>query len=356
MYVLSADVRLELLVFYGYQLAHYEGANIRVLRIFAALAYIGKDIIKAKELLQKGELVAIPTETVYGLGANALDTHAVLKVYEVKQRPFFDPLIIHVANIADAEMYAALSEPRLLKLAKKFWPGPLTLLLDKKNNVPDLVTSGLSRVAVRVPKHSLTLDLLDQLDFPLAAPSANPFGYVSPTEPEHVNKQLGDQISYILDGGKCEVGIESTIVGIEDDDLCVYRLGGLAIEEIEKEVGSVTMRINNSSDPKAPGQLKNHYAPNKPLYVGDLDRLAEKYNNKKLAAICYGKTSLNRTNLTLFNLSSRENLEQAALNLFSFLRQAGEGDFDAIIAQTLPEEGLGRAINDRLRRAETKVL
>ncbi len=319
------------------------------------MATIGKDIIRAKDLLQNAQLVAIPTETVYGLGANALDTAAVLKVYEVKQRPFFDPLIIHVASISDAEKYASLSETRLQKLAKKFWPGPLTLLLPKKSNVPDLVTSGLPQVAVRVPKNDLTLDLLKQLDFPLAAPSANPFGYVSPTEPEHVNKQLGDKIGYILDGGKCAVGIESTIVGIEDDQVCVYRLGGLAIEEIEKEIGKVILRINNSSDPKAPGQLKNHYAPNKPLYIGDLDQLAVKFSGKKIAAICYGKISLDKKNVTLFNLSSRENLEHAALNLFSYLREAGEGDFEIIIAQTLPNEGLGRAINDRLRRAEVKT-
>lgn len=315
---------------------------------------IGKDIIKAKELLQKAQLVAIPTETVYGLGANALDTTAVLKVFEVKQRPFFDPLIIHVSGMEEALIYAEMKDARLVKLAKKFWPGPLTLLLPKKNNVPDIVTSGLSQVAVRVPKHSLTLELLKQVNFPIAAPSANPFGYVSPTEPEHVNKQLGDKLDYILDGGKCDVGIESTIIGIEDDEICVYRLGGLAIEEIEKEIGKVSLRLNNSSDPKAPGQLKNHYAPSKPLYIGDLDQLAEKFKDKKVAAICYGKTAIDKNNITLFNLSSRENLEEAAINLFSYLREAGEGDFDVIIAQMLPDEGLGRAINDRLRRAETK--
>lgn len=319
------------------------------------MALIGKDIIKAKELLQNAHLVAIPTETVYGLGANALDNAAVLKVYEAKQRPFFDPLIIHVSGISEAEKYATLTDARLQKLAKKFWPGPLTLLLTKKNIVPDLVTSGLPQVAVRVPNHQLTLELLKQLNFPLAAPSANPFGYVSPTEPGHVNRQLGDKIDYILDGGKCEVGIESTIVGIEGEQVCVYRLGGLAIEEIEKEVGTVSLRINNSSDPKAPGQLKNHYAPNKPLYVGDLDQLAQKFELQKVAAICYGKTQINRSNVTLFNLSTQENLDQAALNLFSYLRQAGEQDFDVIIAQTLPNKGLGRAINDRLRRAEAKV-
>jgi len=327
------------------------------------LALIGNDIFKAKELLQKGQLVAIPTETVYGLGANALDTNAVLKVYEVKQRPFFDPLIIHVSGIEQASTYAELSDERLIKLAQKFWPGPLTLLLPKKNNlpagkagVPDLVTSGLSQVAIRVPDHELTLQLLKQLNFPVAAPSANPFGYVSPTEAQHVNKQLGEKIDYILDGGKCTVGIESTIVGIEEGEVCVYRLGGLAIEDIEKEIGKVSLRINNSSDPKAPGQLKNHYAPNKPLHIGKLEVLIEKYNSKKVAALCFGKTPLSKKNVTYFNLSEQENLEEAAINLFSFLRKAGEANFDVIVAEPLPDKGLGRAINDRLRRAETKEL
>lgn len=319
------------------------------------MALIGKDIFKAKELLQNGQLVAIPTETVYGLGANALDEKAVLKVYEVKQRPFFDPLIIHVSGLEQALNYAELMDDRLKKLAQKFWPGPLTLLLPKKSNIPDLVTSGLINVAVRVPKHVLTLQLLEQLNFPVAAPSANPFGYVSPTEAEHVNNQLGDKVDYILDGGKCTVGIESTIVGIEEGEVCVYRLGGLAIEDIEKEIGKVSLKINNSSDPKAPGQLKNHYAPNIPLYIGKLDELIAKSAGMNIAALCFGKTPSTRSNVTYFNLSENENLEEAAINLFSFLRKAGESNFDVIVAEPLPDKGLGRAINDRLRRAETKV-
>ncbi|MDZ4665639.1 MAG: L-threonylcarbamoyladenylate synthase [Bacteroidota bacterium] len=325
------------------------------------MALIGNNIFKAKELLQNGHLVAIPTETVYGLGANALDASAVLKVYEVKQRPFFDPLIIHVSSLDQALNYAELNDERLKKLAQKFWPGPLTLLLPKKNilpsgeaGIPDLVTSGLSNVAVRVPQHELTLQLLNQLNFPVAAPSANPFGYVSPTEAEHVNKQLGEKIEYILDGGKCTVGIESTIVGLEEGEICVYRLGGLAIEDIEKEIGKVSLRINNSSDPKAPGQLKNHYAPNKPLHIGKLNDLIERYNKKTMAILCFGKTPSPKPNVTYFNLSEKENLEEAAINLFSLLRKTGEGNFDVILAEPLPEKGLGRAINDRLRRAETK--
>jgi L-threonylcarbamoyladenylate synthase len=172
------------------------------------VAEIGKNIDFVADLLLKGKLVAIPTETVYGLAANALNEKAVLSIFEAKQRPFFDPLIIHLADIESVCEYAELKDERLKKLAKTFWPGPLTLLLPKKDNVPDIVTSGLERVAVRIPNHTLTLELLKKINIPLAAPSANPFGYVSPTEPDHVNDQLGDKIDYILDGGICNIGLE----------------------------------------------------------------------------------------------------------------------------------------------------
>lgn len=326
---------------------------MRLFCIFVALATIGKHIEIAAKTLENGGLVAIPTETVYGLAANALNEAAVLKIFEAKQRPFFDPLIIHVSGIEAVSRYAAFSHERLKKLAEAFWPGPLTLLLLKKSIVPDLVTSGLPQVAVRVPLHQLTLELLNKIDFPLAAPSANPFGYVSPTEPEHVNKQLGDKVDYILDGGKCEVGLESTIVGVEDGEICVYRLGGLAIEEIEKVVGKVELRLNLSSDPKAPGQLKNHYAPRKPLFIGSLNELVQKNKAQKIAAIIFGKKELAQANY-IFNLSERGDLKEAAVNLFAVLREIDETDADVIIVEPLPDEGLGRAINDRLKRAEFK--
>lgn len=319
------------------------------------MANIGKDIDLAKQKLVNGGLVAIPTETVYGLGANALDEKAVLSIFEAKNRPFFDPLIIHVATIESVEKYAILSDPRLLKLANTFWPGPLTLLLPKKNNVPDIVTSGLDTVAVRVPNHALALSLLNTVKFPLAAPSANPFGYVSPTEPEHVNRQLGDRVDYILDGGKCTVGIESTIVGIEEGDVCVYRLGGLSVEDIESCIGKVNLKINLSSDPKAPGQLKNHYAPSKPLHIGDINEWAKSNPLKRIAYVAFGKQKQILNNVTVFNLSESKSASEAAINLFTVLRTIDEGNFDLIIAELLPEEGLGRAINDRLKRAETKA-
>ena len=171
------------------------------------MAEIGKDILKAKALLEKGELVAIPTETVYGLAGNALDTAAVTKIFTVKNRPQFDPLIVHVADLEQARKYTEEIPDKVRLLTDRFWPGPLTLLLKRKSIIPDLVTSGLDTVGVRYPDHSLTRKLLHTISFPLAAPSANPFGYISPTRPEHVNEQLGDKISYILDGGPCTIGI-----------------------------------------------------------------------------------------------------------------------------------------------------
>lgn len=318
------------------------------------MAETGKNIVLAAELLSKGKLVAIPTETVYGLGANALNESAVLSVFKAKERPFFDPLIIHVPSLEAAKLYADFKDHRLLTLATTFWPGPLTLLLPKKEIVPSIVTSGLPQVAVRVPNHALTLALLGEISFPLAAPSANPFGYVSPTEPQHVNNQLGDKIDYILDGGACTVGIESTIVGIEDDQVCVFRLGGLAIEEIEKIVGPVELSINNSSDPKAPGQLKNHYAPTKPLFVGDLNELAGQHTSKQISVLCFGDENNLPKNAEVFNLSQSQNLEEAALNLFKFLRLADESSSDVVLCQVLPNAGLGRAINDRLKRASAR--
>ncbi|MBA3663836.1 MAG: threonylcarbamoyl-AMP synthase [Bacteroidetes bacterium] len=314
------------------------------------MAETGKNIDHASDLLLNGGLVAIPTETVYGLAANALNEKAVLAVFEAKQRPFFDPLIIHVPDIESASKYATFQDERLKALAEKFWPGPLTLLLLKQESIPGLVTSGLAQVAVRVPDHELTLQLLRAVNVPLAAPSANPFGYVSPTTAMHVEKQLGDKIDYILDGGACKVGLESTIVGVEDNKLCVYRLGGLSLEELESVAGKLELRINSSGDPKAPGQLKSHYAPKKPLLLGKAEALIKNNSDKKLAVICFGNKSF-ENNITVFNLSPGKDLKEAALNLFKYLRAADDSQADLVIAELLPETGLGRAINDRLKRA-----
>ncbi len=190
------------------------------------MATIGNDILQAKKLLLEGELVAIPTETVYGLAANALNPEAVTQIFVVKERPSFDPLIVHVASIDQAQQFITAVPEKAIQLARHFWPGPLTLVLPKQSIIPDIVTSGLSTVGIRCPDHDLTRQLLSELPFPLAAPSANPFGYVSPTTAEHVNNQLGHKIKYILDGGPCRIGLESTIVGFENDQAVIYRSPG----------------------------------------------------------------------------------------------------------------------------------
>ena len=312
------------------------------------MAEIGKDIKKARFLLESGELVAIPTETVYGLAGNALNAAAVTKIFEVKRRPSFDPLIVHVPGIKNAEQYVEHIPAKAFELAEKFWPGPLTIVLKKKPLIPDLVTSGLDTVGIRCPDHPLTSMLLQELTFPLAAPSANPFGYVSPTRPEHVNDQLGESIPFILDGGPCGVGIESTIIGFEYDTPVVYRIGGLSLEAVEKTIGKVSVQLISSSNPKAPGQLKSHYAPRLKVILGNLEDLLQRYPAHDAGVLSYTKDF---NSPYQFILSPSGNLEEAARNLFSALREFDKMPIEIILAELVPDIGLGQAINDRLRRA-----
>ena len=320
------------------------------------MAQIGKDLDLAKAFLEKGELVGIPTETVYGLAGNALDSESVALIFETKNRPGFDPLILHTSSIERVEDFVTAFPEKLKVLAEAFWPGPLTLLLPRKPIVPDLVTSGLERVAVRVPKHPLTLALLDILDFPLAAPSANPFGYISPTTAYHVEAQLGEKIPYILDGGSCDVGLESTIVGMEGDEIVVYRLGGLEISEIEKLVGPVKIKNHSSSNPQAPGLLESHYAPRKAFILGNLKELIAKYleDQVEFAVLSFSEFFPEIKPENQIALSADKNLHQAAKNLFAAMRKLDEGNAAVILAELMPETGLGRAINDRLKRAAAK--
>lgn len=310
------------------------------------MAETGVDIAKAVELLTHDELVAIPTETVYGLAGNALSRAAVTKIFSVKNRPQFDPLIVHVPNLEKANDYVLEIPEHARKLAGKFWPGPLTLLLKKKNIIPDLVTSGLDTVGIRCPDHALTRQLLQALPFPLAAPSANPFGYVSPTKPQHVDEQLGSKIQYILDGGPCPIGIESTIVGFEDSKPVVYRLGGLSLEAIEETIGKVKLMTHSTSNPKAPGQLQSHYAPGKKVILGSIEQLLKTYPHGGVLSF---QKDYRVTNQIV--LSPAGNLEEAAQHLFESLRAFDKTDADVILTELVPDQGLGRAINDRLRRA-----
>lgn len=317
------------------------------------MAVTGSDVDVAKEFLIKGELVAIPTETVYGLAGNALNEKAVLSIFEVKNRPAFDPLIIHTDSIEKVAIYVADFPERALKLAEKFWPGPLTLLLSKKEIVPDLVTSGLDTVAVRIPRHPLLIELLAKLNFPLAAPSANPFGYISPTTPQHVDQQLGDKIPYILDGGECEVGIESTIVGFEDGETIVYRLGGLDVNEIEAVVGPVALMPHSSSDPKAPGMLKSHYAPRKPLYLRERENMESESPDRAYLLFDRYLEGVDTTFQRI--LSPSGDFKEAAHNLFAYLRELDALPVSEIQAELVPASGLGLAINDRLQRASVQA-
>ncbi len=322
------------------------------------MAYLGKDLSFAREALQKGRLVAVPTETVYGLAANALDEDAVLKIFQVKNRPAFDPLIVHVSSWERAMFWLGEEEPEHLDragyLAKACWPGPLTLLLKKSDKIPDLVTSGLPRVALRVPRHPLTLELLELLDFPLAAPSANPFGYISPTKPEHVQSQLGDRIAGILDGGACAIGLESTILGFEDGKPVVYRKGGLSVERIEALIGAVEVREHSTSEPASPGMLKSHYAPRTPLVVGALAELGEAYATELVGVLAFRQMLPGIPSDRQRVLSGRGDLAEAAKNLFAAMHELDAMNLDMILAELLPERDLGRAINDRLRRAASK--
>lgn len=314
------------------------------------MADVGFDIERASELLTLKGLVAIPTETVYGLAANGLDKDAVLKIFLAKERPSFDPLILH--STQDQIFKWAREVPHEARLlADEFWPGPLTLVLPKSNTVPFETTSGLDTVGLRVPNHPLTLRLLENLSFPLAAPSANPFGYISPTTAAHVDLQLGNQVDYILDGGACEVGIESTIVGFEEEQAVIYRLGGLTQEMIEKVVGSVKLHIHQSANPKASGMLDVHYAPKKPLLL--VENLSEVQDDDSIAYILFGDTHVVDSQRA-FYLSKQGNYYEAASRLYALMRELDESDFEKIVAVKLPHESLGPAINDRLLRASVK--
>lgn len=313
------------------------------------MARMGDDIGAAADCLSRGMLVGIPTETVYGLAANALDERAVAGIFEAKQRPHFDPLIVHIADATEADRYAASFPVAARQLAAAFWPGPLTLILPKKPLIPDLVTSGHPTVGLRVPAHPLTRDLLRSLSFPLAAPSANPFGYVSPTTAQHVNDQLGDAVCYILDGGPCDVGVESTIVGFENDRPVIYRLGGIPVEQIAAVVGEVKEQIRAGSNPVAPGQTDAHYSPRCRLLLDQWP--AELMADGKTALIRFSEAWPGFPEKDQLILSENADLTEAAARLFGYLRLLDEQGYLVAYAESVPDYGIGRAINDRLKRA-----
>ncbi len=315
---------------------------------------IGTDIQKAAAILRSGGLVAIPTETVYGLAANALDENAVKQIFEAKNRPSFNPLITHLKDSKELSKYAMNIPDEALRLAEVFMPGSLTLLLPKKERIPDVTTSGLPTAAFRVPNHPLTLQLLNELDFPLAAPSANPFGYISPTTARHVFQQLEGKIPYILDGGACEGGIESTIVGFEQDKVIVYRIGLVSVDEIafvtEKEV---EIR-DKSTKIVAPGMLSYHYAPLKPLFLfKDFSEIAIPFEQTGFILFNEYLSEIPLENQYLMSASG--DLKEAARNLYALLHQLDNSTFTKIIAFRVPDIGIGKAINERLEKASKRA-
>lgn len=316
---------------------------------------ITKSIEQAIHCLNQNDVLAIPTETVYGLAGKAYSTEAVIKIFEAKERPIFNPLIVHTSSIEKSRDFVKEWPEPLYRLAEVFCPGPITFLLPRKDIVPDLVTAGSHWVGVRIPQHPVTLELLRNLEFPLAAPSANPFGYVSPTTAEHVYQNLKGKIPLILDGGPCKVGLESTIVGIENNELVVYRLGGVTLEEIEKVVGKIRNIKTSSSKPQAPGMLIQHYAPKKKFVLtNDLEKFINLHKSDKFGIIFWGEELVDIPVKT--NLSEEKSLQEASQNLFQALRAIESWQVDYVVMEWLPEVGLGRAINDRIKRAATEII
>lgn len=315
-------------------------------------ARVGSDRIFAKDQLLHGRLVAFPTETVYGLGAHALDAAAVARIFEAKGRPHFDPLIVHVHNLKALSPLIADFPSLAERLGKAFWPGPLTLVLPKTPIVPDLVTAGLPTVAVRIPAHPMALELLELAGVPVAAPSANRFGRLSPTSAEHVAEQLGERIDYILDGGSCNVGVESTVVDLTSDPPRLLRPGGISLEELQSVVGEIALNTWTDAEktPAAPGMLTKHYAPETRVVrlesLQDFDGDPSKCGLLTLAPVSEAAGFRH-----VETLSPTGDLREAATNFFAAMRRLDAADIEQIAALTFPNTGLGRALNDRLQRA-----
>lgn len=315
------------------------------------MSIISKDIQKAITLLTNEKLVAIPTETVYGLAGNIFSEKAIKSIFSTKKRPFFNPLIVHISS-ANSLNDIVIHLPKKAKLlATAFWPGSMTLVLKKNDKIPDIITAGKNTVAVRVPNHPVTLELLKQLPFPLAAPSANPFGSISPTKPEHVERYFKDDIEQVLDGGSCTNGIESTIIGFENDEPIIYRLGALALEDIEAVVGKINIKNKEEISPDAPGMLARHYAPaTRTFLVDNVANEVKKHSGKKIGILVF-KDSLNAPFLTEIILSKKGSMQESASKLYDSLHELDHQNLDVIITEKFPNHGLGKSINDRLQRA-----
>jgi len=325
-----------------------------------------KKIIKeAVKIIRRGGLIAFPTETVYGLGANALDKKAVKKIFKAKGRPSDNPLIVHIADFT--ELFRLVKKiPKITEiLAKKFWPGPLTLIFLKKKIVPNKVTAGGNTVAIRIPKNKTALKLIKDSGFPIAAPSANLSGRPSPTTAQHVFEDLGEKIDLIIDGGKTDIGVESTVVDLTVKPPQILRPGGISFEELKKIIPNIYFhssllgeKLKNNEKVKSPGIKYRHYAPKAPLILSNskkiIQKLIKKYQkeNKVVGVLSSLETKKFYQNADLVLVSgSRKNLKQIAQNLFKTLREFDKNKVNIIISETFPKKGIGLAIMDRLERA-----
>lgn len=318
---------------------------------------IGTDIAYAASLLANDEVVAMPTETVYGLAGNGFSETAVRKIYAVKNRPLYNPLILHVPSTDSIPQLVKHIPETAHALLKKFAPGPLTFLLPKKEIVPDLITAGSHKVAIRIPQHPMALQLLENCSFPVAAPSANPFGYISPTKPEHVFNQLKNTIPYILDGGNCDAGVESTVVGFNENDIpVIYRLGVITQEQIKAEVEDCLMHESNADKHlQSPGMLKYHYSPKTKLIISNqLSADVLNYNADEIAVITFQNQLPQNQVKHQIQLSTNGSLTEAAHNLYAALHSADALNVKLIIAEEHPNTGIGKTINERLWKAAAK--
>ncbi|MBM4149765.1 MAG: threonylcarbamoyl-AMP synthase [Lentisphaerae bacterium] len=307
---------------------------------------------RAADILRHGGVVAFPTETVYGLGAAAFDEKAVARIFEVKRRPRFDPLIVHVSAPEQLPLLVEEVPAAAQALIDRFWPGPLTLVLPRTSAVPDLVTAGLPTVAVRMPRHPVALELIDRAGTPVAAPSANPFGHTSPTTAQHVHDQLAGKVDLVFDGGPCSVGVESTIVSLVSAAPVLLRPGGLSVEDIEAVIGPLgkALRHKRGAAP-APGMLDRHYAPRTPLKLLDRGEAPGAHVCGRVGLLASQAAPCPSSFAAVEVLSANGDLREAAANLFGAMRRLDARGLDCIVAEPVPDSGLGRAINDRLRRS-----
>ena len=311
-------------------------------------------VSEAARLLKEGEVVAIPTETVYGLAGNAFEPKALAKIFAAKERPTFDPLIVHIADIAQLTDIAKDIPNSAYKLAEAYWPGPMTIILPKKDCIPDLCTSALPSVAVRFPSHPIAQAIIKESGLPLAAPSANLFKHVSPTTAEHVAAQLADRIAGIVDGGPCSVGVESSIISLVGEPT-VMRPGAITPEMFRKVLGEVKIKESTSKPGQpmlAPGQCDTHYRPQVPLYYGEVP--AGYTLPEHTVRIAFG-TQTGPIPATV-NLSATGDMVEATSKLYAFMHDLDKSEYDLILVDPIPNTGVGMALNDRLKRASIKSL